>query len=49
MALTVPGPVLDTPAPLAAAADGKGYWRCGQPDGSYLEVRHRCVESIWCQ
>jgi hypothetical protein len=20
--------------------EGKGYWRCGQPDGSYLEVRH---------
>ena len=20
--------------------DGKGYWRCGQPDGSFNEVRH---------
>jgi hypothetical protein len=20
--------------------EGKGFWRCGQPDGSYLEVRH---------
>lgn len=20
--------------------DGKGYWRCGQPDGSFHEVRH---------
>jgi len=21
-------------------AEGKGYWRCGQPDGSFNEVRH---------
>ena len=20
--------------------NGKGYWRCGQPDGSFNEVRH---------
>jgi peptide/nickel transport system permease protein len=27
MAITVPGPALDTAAPLAPTADGKGYWR----------------------
>ena len=28
-----------TDQPLAVC-EGKGYWRCGQPDGSYNEVRH---------